>query len=260
MVTGEKIKNTATRILCISLTSIFLSSCQKDETEDLSLPAPPPAAVADEDYVPVYPNTDAILVSIKNFRVDKVTGQLEDQATGGARAIFPTKSGNLENAGDVKVQNTSLTCESGNQYAYQSDLLAPDGIPFPDQKVRWNISGNANVPAMNLISTEGFPGISPIAGNPESIDRSSEFTLGLEEHIQNADSVRYVIASSNGYIYADDWAVNHSVTFKPNRLKLLAPGEGIIKIIAFRTITAFINQKMIQAINQSVVTQKVTIY
>lgn len=237
-----------------------MSSCKKNEVETFAPTTPPPAKeVVTEDYVPVYPSTDAVLVSIKNISLDEDGNLLTENTAGNARAIFPTEAGNLVNAGEVLVQNNPLELGIGNQYTYANSSLSPLGISFPDNKIRWNISGNANVPDMNLMNTDGFPGVSSFLDNPETVDRSQDFTLGLTEHIQNADSVRYTIAGTNGYIYASDWAVNNSVTFTPAKLKQLDAGKGTIKITAFRTVTMSINQKVIQAINQTVIIKKITI-
>lgn len=234
-------------------------SCKKSEVEVFDAPDPIPVVSANDDYIPVYPNTDAVMVSIKNITYEENAGQLFEKSAGSARAIFPSAKGALVNAGDVTCQQVPLNFESGNLYGYQPSTLAPEGIAFPDNKLRWSVSGNSNIPNMNFMNIDGFPTISPILDNPETIDRSQEFTLGLTDHIQNADSVRFTITASNGQLFAEDWAVINSVTFSSNKLQALAPGEAVIKITAFRTVTMQVNEKIIQAINQSVISKKVTI-
>lgn len=236
---------------------LLVSSCKKGEVETLAPPPAPVGEINNDDYVPVYPNTDAVFVSIKHVTFEDNSGLPTEKTTGGARAVFPSKAGEFVNAGDVACQNTPLNCSTGNNYGYLPSSLAPEGISFPNNKLRWSVSGNSNIPNMNFINTDGFPVISPFLNNPETIDRSQQFILGLTENIQNADSVRYVISATNGYIYADDWAVNHSATFSPAKLKALAAGDAIIKITAFRTVAMYINDRMIRAVNQTVISKKV---
>lgn len=247
-------------MLILVCTGLFLlASCKKTEVEEFEQPTIPVAAdFTPEDYVPVYPDVDAMLVSIRNITFDDDNGMVTSASTGDAKAVFKSKSGKPEDAGEVKVQNAALKLGAGNRYDYQPTSLAPEGIQLPNH-LKWSISGKGEFPNMNLINTDGFPEISPLLDNPETVDRSRDFVLGLTEHIQNADSVRYTITASNGYIYADDWAANHSVTFTPQKLKVLAAGTGYVRIIVFRTVTMVINEKYIQAINQSVITKKITI-
>lgn len=251
----SKLNRSGLFVLCLSVLTI--TSCQKGEMDEFEQPAPLPAENQHDDYVPVYPDADAVMVSIKTISFENQGGNLYEQSAGSARAIFPSKTGTLVNAGEVRVENQPLNCETGNQYNYQPNTLAPQGIPFTNNKPRWSVSGNSNIPNMNFMNTTGFPEISPIAGDPETIDRTTEFTLGFTDPVINADSVRYTIISANGFIYSAEKGTSQSHTFSPEQLQLLDPGSGSIKITSFRTVTMFINQKNIQAINQTVISKKI---
>lgn len=232
--------------------------------EDLAPAEPNPeidTTVNLEDYVPTYPERTGILVSINNYTYENQNGTTVEKITGAAKAIFPDQSGNLRNAGNVAVQNVSLLAGTNNTYSFVPNSTNSPDFSFPNStNTRWAVSGNGDIPAMNFICTAGFPSMSEMVTSGPGIDRQNDFTLGTTLPFDNADSVRFTVFASNGYLFASSTSQHNSHTFESSKLLMLNAGTGYIRVTAFRTVPFEINGiTLIQYINESVVTKQITI-
>ncbi len=241
------------------LAAALFTSCAKED-----LPPPEMHTVVDTitdltDYLPIYPERSAILVSINNYSFSGQGGSAT-AVRGIAKAVFPDVSGNLRLAGNVSVQDISLSTSANNTYSFSPDPSAPEGIDFMNtSSLRWTISGNGDFPPVSFISVEGFPTMTAIIPGSPVVDRSKDFSLATEQNIDNADSVRFSIYSPNGQLFAVAAGRYNNHTFSVSRLSLLSAGSGYLRITAFRSISLEVNGMTLQYLNESVTTKPITI-
>lgn len=240
--------------------ALLFTGCAKDD-----LTPSDPKVVVDTttetiDYVPIYNDRTGILISINEYNYVSQNGISVENISGKAKALFPDDNGMLRTAGNVAVQNVSLSVTSNNSYDFAPTENLPSGINFINSNdVRWTISGNAEIPSMSFICVEGFPTMSEIKTDVTEIDRTKDFNMATEFPIENADSVRFNIFAPNGYLFADANGSHSSHVFTSSKLTLLNPGTSYIRITAFRTVPIEYNGQTIQYINESVTTKKIVI-
>lgn len=235
-----------------------LSACTKEYLPDTYTEVPA-TEVKTFEYLPVYPETDAMLFSVQETKFVNQNNQVTAHHTGKARARFNDNDGNSISAGTVKVQDVPLTISS-NQYTYNPDNLNPEGINYISSGAhRWTVSGSSQFPEVNFLCTRTIPEISPLLSTAEVIDRNQSFGVNTQQGVQNADSLRYTIFSSGGYYYATREANSPLHVFTPDKLAMLTPGKGILRLTAFNVTAIEINGKRLMYINQSITEKEVQI-
>lgn len=221
-------------ILILISVMTLASSCRKGEevTPDDN------TSTADEvkvrEYIPVDPSLTGTLVAVKYLDFDdaglNVTG-----TSGRAWAKFPGLDESMS-AGNVRVLGNLMNENTDHLYSYNAEGSTP-GLSFSQGISSWDISGSLTVPSGNFIVPGGFPQITGIITLSDTISRAEDFSFGTGNTIVNADSVRFSIFSSSSYVYANKESGEQFHTFKPELLKYLSQGEGLIMMTAFRYIT-----------------------
>lgn len=240
------------------LAVISFSACTKEYLPDTYTEAPS-GEVKTFEYLPFFPESDAMLFSIQETKFVNLNNQTTAIHAGKARARFEDNEGNLIQAGTVKVQDVPLSISS-NQYAYNPDNLNPEGINYLNSGAhRWTISGSSRFPEVNFLCSRTIPEISPLLSTSEVIDRNQSFGVNTQQGVQNADSLRYTIFSSGGYYYATRSANSPLHVFTPDKLVALTPGKGILRLTAFNVTPIEINGKKLMYVNQSITEKEVQI-
>lgn len=244
--------------ISLLLSIIFITGCTKEYLPD-SYTEVPSGTVSTVEYLPVYPETDAMLFSIQETKFVNENNQITAENTGKARARFEDENGNFIAAGTVKVQDVPLSI-STNQYTYNPDQLNPGGINYINSGAhRWTVSGNSLFPEVNFFCTRTIPDISPLLSTSEVIDRNQSFGVNTQQGVQNADSLRYTIFSAGGYYYATRSANSPLHVFTPDKLAALTPGKGILRLTAFNVTPIEINGKKMIYVNQAITEKEVQI-
>lgn len=237
---------------------IIVSGCTKEYLPD-SYTEAPSGEVKTFEYLPVYPETDAMLFSVQETKFIKENNQTSFINTGKARARFEDNDGNLISAGTVKVQDVELTISS-NEYSYNPNNLNPEGINYINSGAhRWSVSGTSQFPQVNFLCSRTIPEISPLLSTSDVIDRNQSFGVNTQQGVQNADSLRYTIFSSGGYYHATRSANSPLHVFTPDKLAALTPGKGILRLTAFNVTPIEINGKKLIYVNQSITEKEVQI-
>jgi hypothetical protein len=237
---------------------LFISACTKEYLPDTYTEVPAGSAVTFE-YLPSYPEYDAMFYSIQETRFENQNNASSAIHTGKARARFQDEDGKLVSAGTVKVQDVPLLLTS-NQYVYNPDNLNPEGINYVNSGAhRWTVSGSSQFPEVNFLCTRSLPEISPLLSTSEVIDRSQSFGVNTREGVQNADSLRYTIFSPGGYYYVTRPANSPLQVFTPDKLSVLTPGKGILRLTAFNVTPIEIHGKKLVYINLSITEKEVQI-
>ncbi len=237
---------------------IIISSCTKEYLPDTYTEAPT-GEVRTFEYLPEYPEADALLFSVQEIKFVNENSQLTAHHTGKARARFEDNDGKLISAGTVKVQDVPLS-NSYNQYVYNPDNLNPEGINYINSGAhRWSVSGSIGFPEVNFMCTRTIPEISPLLSTSDVIDRNQSFGVNTQQGVQNADSLRYTIFSSGGYYHATRSANSPLHVFTPDKLAALTPGKGILRLTAFNITPIEINGKKLIYVNQAITEKEVQI-
>lgn len=236
--------------LFISCGLIF-SACKKDDEDE------PEEEQQEEtsEAGPVYPRpegADGVLVAIETNTFTSQFGLQIATPFGTAVAVFPVGSSFVD-AGAVKVNNKALTKQDNNAYVYMPSLTDASGIDF--STVDWEVAGTSSVPAISHSVTVDFPKVSPISGDPSTVDVSAGFTLETENAITGADSVIFSVLGSKTLMVTKAGTM-YSHTFSASELNGLS-GTGYVQITAYSSETSNEGGKMIYYINESVVTNMV---
>lgn len=236
--------------LLISYGHIF-SACKKDEED-----APEEEQQEETSEAgPVYPQpegADGVLVAIETNTFTNQFGLQIATPFGTAVAVFPVGSSFVD-AGTVKVNSKALTKQDNNAYVYMPSLTDATGIDF--NTVEWEVAGASSVPAISHSVSADFPKVSPISGDPSSVDVSADFTLATENAITGADSVIFSVLGTKTLMVTKVGTM-YSHTFSASELNGFT-GTGYVQITAYSSETTNEGGKMIYYINESVVTNMV---
>jgi len=246
--------------------SLGLSSCEKDETPEPT-PEPAPVPVPATTPTPTNPTpspSDAkgVLVGIKTITFVNVPGfGTVQQALGVGVASFWETSGTFLDGGAVSVNTNVLTKGSNNIYTYTPSATNITGIDFSGNNTNWNVAGNSStgVSAINYDPNIGFPAIGSLSGSPTTLTRSSGFTLGSTTAISNADSVIFSVYGPSGTKQVVRAGNVSSYSFSSSELSGVGAGSGFVQICPYRIANSIISGKKYYFVNESVVTQSVTI-
>ncbi len=211
------------------------------------------------EYLPVYPQTDGMLYSIRETVFPDRNTPSNVQFRGKARARFDDGNNRLIWAGEVRVQDVPLHHDAGH-YFYDPDAINPEGINYQHSGAhRWYIAGNDSFPEIQFMCVRSIPDIFPIVTTSDIIDRNESFGVTTQQHIDNADSVRYTIFSAGAYYFVTRSSDSPLHVFTPDKLAVLAPGKGILRLTAFNTTSIEINGKKLVYINQAITEREMQI-
>ncbi|MEI6523636.1 MAG: hypothetical protein WCO37_09085 [Bacteroidota bacterium] len=250
-------------LVCIS---IGLISCEKDETPEPE-PEPTPATVPATTPTPSNPTpspSDAkgVLVGIKTITFVNVPGVgTIQQAIGVGVASFWETQGTFLDGGAVSVNTKSLVKGTNNVYTFTPTATDVTGIEFTGNSTNWSVAGNSStgVSAFTYNPNIGFPAIGALTGSPTTVTRASGFKLGSATAITNADSVIFSVYGPSGSKQVVKAGNVSSYSFTASELSGVGEGSGFVQICPYKIASATFTGKKYYFVNESVVTQSVTI-
>jgi hypothetical protein len=241
----------------IILTATSIMSCTREDLPDQLIEIS--GVVKTQEYLPVYPHADGMLYSIQETVFLDANGQSLVHHRGRARARFDDGNNRLIWAGVVSVQDVPLNHHAGH-YFYDPDAIHPEGINYHHSGAhRWYIAGNDSFPEIQFMCIRTIPDIFPLVTTSDIIDRNESFGVTTQKPIDNADSVRYTIFSSGAYYFVTRSSDSPMHVFTPDRLAVLTPGKGILRLTAFNSTTIEINGKRLVYINQAITEREIPI-
>jgi hypothetical protein len=250
-------------LVCIS---IGLISCEKDETpepEPEPTPAPTPATTpTPSNPTPSPSDAKGVLVGIKTITFVNVPGVgTIQQALGVGVASFWETSGTFLDGGAVSVNTKALTKGTNNVYTFTPTATDVTGIEFSGNNTDWSVAGNSStgVSAFTYNPNIGFPSIGALTGSPTTVTRSSGFTLGSSTGISNADSVIFSVYGPSGTKQVVKAGNVSSYSFSSAELSGVGEGSGFVQICPYKIANAIFGGKKYYFVNESVITQSVTI-
>ena len=251
------------KLIAIALLSFSISivSCNKDDDEVTPttpvVPTPPPPP---KNPVIEFANGNGTLSAVKTRSFKKVPlfGFIPVDL-GVAVAVFyddPT-SGVFVDAGTVTCESggiaEELTKQSNNSYAYTPGLNNTTGIDFSFGDVVWNVSGAGTVPPSTYSNYNYFPEVGMVTSET-TVKKNKDYTL-VVDNVSNSDSVLFMI----GGIFHTAPKATSAYTFTAAELGTLKAGINFVQVAAYNWISDNSTGKTYYYVNETVVTQEVTI-
>jgi hypothetical protein len=230
--------------------SVLVTGCKKDEDPDGENPTNQTG-----DPTQTYNFTDAfgVLSAINSISYTNVGGTLIPVELGTAVAVFPSAAGAQAflDAGTVQINGKSLTKQTNNSYVYQ-DFTNPLML----NQVKWDVSGNGNVPAISKQVAKPIPTYSNFGSLPASVTKANGLEVSIAGHVNNADSVLVVVAAGSKWVARTVAGNAAKVTFSAADLSSLPSStEGMVQVSPRNMTTETISSKKFYFINQATYTK-----
>jgi hypothetical protein len=261
LTTRRKSKYLNLIVIALLSFSFFIVSCNKDDDEVTPTtpvtPTPPPPP---KNPVIEFANGNGTLSAVKTRSFQKVPffGFIPVDL-GVAVAVFyddPT-SGVFLDAGTVTCESggtgEELTKQSNNSYAYTPGLNNTTGIDFSSGDVVWNVSGAGTVPTSMYSNYNYFPEVGMVTSET-TVKKNKDYTL-VVDNVSNSDSVLFMI----GGIFHTAPMATSMYTFTAAELGKLAAGINFVQVAAYNVNIDNSTGKTYYYVNETVVTQQVTI-
>ena len=236
--------------------SVSFVSCDKDEEETAPATPAPTAPTTPDNPTVAFTDGNGTLTGVNSRTFQNIPG-LGSVAIdfGLAVAVFydDPSTGTFLEAGTVMCEGEDLKMQTNNSYVYTPGIANQEGIDFSSGDVTWNIEGMGTVPQIDYTTYIGFPSVGHIASDKE-LSRTADYTLEAAS-ISNADSVIFML----GGIYHIVAGFNSSYTFTKAELSTLVAGANFMQITAYRWDATVSNGKTYYFVNETVVTEPVTI-
>lgn len=242
----------AIALLCMSVSVV---SCDKEEDEVVPTPTPTTPTAPGNPTVD-FADGNGTLTAVNSRTFQNIPG-LGSVAIdlGIAVAVFyddPTTGTFLE-AGTVMCEGEDLKKQANNSYVYTPGPLNQEGIDFSNGDVTWNIEGMGTVPQFDYTTYIDFPNVEKMTSE-KTVDKTADYTLE-SAGISNADSVIFIL----GGIYHIVAGFNSSHTFTKAELATLEAGANFAQITAYRWDANVAGGKTYYFVNETVVTEPITI-
>ncbi len=204
---------------------------------------------------PTFQDGYGTLSAVKSTTFQDVPGfgQLEiDLGLAVASCFNGTDFTSFVSGGSVSCEGSDLSSNPNNSYAFTPSVALPTGIDFsgnPD----WVVGGNGDIPAFTHTTSIGFP----TAGNVTSsatVSLSDGYTISIA-NVTGADSVLYMV----GGVSATEPGNVTSHTFTAADLSDLTAGPSVVQAAAYKIEEQVFSGKNFWFVNETVVTQSVTL-
>lgn len=252
-------KKNQTLLLLLTVFTLF-ASCSKDDDSDNSTPVPPTASTP--STVPVIADANGVLVSVKSitWTINPFFPFPVISQVGTAVAVFSDSPGSstFVNAGNVQCESNFLTRQGNNSYVFTPSATAPTGISF-NTNPEWVVQGAGSIPALNRITTMGFPSGIDSVSNGATINKNNDYTLNSAGNITNSDSVLFIVAGPSATLSRTLPGNTVSCTFSANEMATIGAGNGIIQIAPYNVESTTTGGKKFYLVNEVVVSRNVTI-
>ncbi len=251
--TNQKHKSMKARISFLTMllfaTSLTFTSCSdSDDEED----APAPSSTPAPDGIPVIPMADAALIAVESFSItDTPLGPIESNVGTGV-AVFYDANNNFVTAGDVSLNETALTLNDNNTYTLIPSLDAIFGVDF-STGVNWLVEGGKGFSTLDHSVNFGFPDVGELSVE-STVDRSQDYTIQVNS-VSGADSIIYMVNEVMKTVAGNQ----NTCTFTSDELSALSGGTGIVQAAAYKMQGQEFSGKSVYFVNESVVSQTVTI-
>ncbi len=237
------------------IAAVGFTSCDKEETPDQEVPQETSVQTA----YPQYDDADGILVGIKSITKQETAGFPIEIELGTAVAAFFDGPGSttLLDAGTVELNESSLSKQSNNSYVFIPSATDFQGIDFSGG-ASWEVSGNGEVDAISD-DFNRFPG-TPELNEVEDITKGEAFTVSIAGSVSSTDSILVVVSSQDGSSINKTFArTQTSFSFTATESGNLNTGTGLVQVVPYAFTQVDVSGKNIYFINETVVTQNVTI-
>jgi hypothetical protein len=190
-----------------------------------------------------------VLAAVKSISYQTAGGFTIPVEVNTAVAVFVPSPGatTFSSAGNVTINGSSLKKYQNNSYIYDN-LLSP--LSF--NEVKWDVSGEGDVPTISKTVNRGFPAFSSYASIPETFSLASGLSVPLGSSISNADSVVVVVAGSKDAKVKIVRAGVANATFSAAELSNLGTGAtGMISITPYNFTIETIAGRKYYFVNES---------
>lgn len=229
--------------------SVLFTGCKKDEDPD----GENPTQTGDPTQTYNYPDAFGVLAAVNSVTYTNAGGMLIPVELGTAVAVFTGSAGaqSFVDAGTVQINAKPLTKQTNNSYVYQ-DFASPLML----NQVKWDVSGNSNVPAISKQVAKPIPTYTNYSSLPASVTKVNGLEVSIAGHVSNADSVLVVVAAGSKWVARTVAGNAAKVTFSAADLSSL-PGssEGMVQVSPRNMTTETISSKKFYFINQATYTK-----
>lgn len=226
----------------VLLTFLFVSCDKKeDETPDNNNQSSTENLNFSDSY--------GVLAAVKSISYQTAGGFTIPVEVNTAVAVFVPSPGatTFSSAGNVTINGSSLKKYQNNSYIYDN-LLSP--LSF--NEVKWDVSGEGDVPTISKTVNRGFPAFSNYASIPETFSLASGLSVPLGSSISNADSVVVVVSGSKDAKVKIVRAGVANATFSATELSNLGTGTtGMISITPYNFTVETISGRKYYFVNES---------
>ncbi|HAW52152.1 MAG TPA: hypothetical protein DCX54_07475 [Flavobacteriales bacterium] len=244
----------AIAILSLSMLTV---SCNKDKDDTTpttpTVPTPPPAPESPSiEFTDGNGTLSAVIT--RTFQKVPLFGFVPVDF-GVAVAVFyddPT-SGVFLDAGTVMCEGFELTKQTNNSYVYVPSKTNTVGIDYSIGTVSWDVTGAGTVPPNNFTNYNYFPEVGKISSET-TINKSKDYVLSSTS-VSNSDSVIFMI----GGIYHTAAGATSSYTFTASELSKLNAGINYVQVTAYNVYSDASSGKTYYYVNETVVTEQVTL-
>ncbi len=225
-----------------------------DDTQTQTVDVAGSSGGNDENPQLSFSDADGALYAINSESVTSQGGFDITITLGTAVAWFGSPT-SFESAGTVSWAQGSdgadLDIQPNNSYNWVETDFNTSGFSS-SSALDWDVSGANSTPAFTYSDTRSFPDLDQITSET-TINASEEYVLSHNGLISNADSVYYIISSSNGSSIKRSSSSVTSMTFSPADLADVGTGTAIFQIAAFSITSDEFSGKKIYFVKETVV-------
>lgn len=247
------------RIFVIALLSmsITLVSCDKSEDEDpTNTPTPTPPPTPPENPVPIFGAGNGTLTAVnsRTFQSIPFVGKTAVDL-GIAVAVFYDGAGSTSflDAGAVTCEGENLKKDNNNSYVYTPAPTNTVGIDFSGGSAEWEVTGSSSIPTFIASNNSNFPDINAMTSET-SIDITKPYTLSTDK-AWYSDSIIYMLGGIMHVVASGTL----SYTFTAAEVGSLTKGANFAQITGYNWVTVIEDGKEFHLVNETVVTESVTI-
>ncbi len=156
------------------------------------------------------------------------------------------------NGGTVSCEDEQLTEQENGSYVFIPSQTNYKGIEF-DGDPSWVVSGSPGVPAIDHTTSVGFPTVGEI-NSDETVSKGADYVLTVNG-VQGADSVIFMLG---GVVHYEPGNATSS-TFTSAEIDSMGTGPSFAQAAAYIVEEQIFESKNFWFVNETVVTQSVTI-
>lgn len=232
--------------LVIALSGFVLTSCKKDNTSDNN-------STNAVKTTPSFNNAIGVMVALKTTTYVTAVGmEIPTEINSAVAAFYDTPGAQqFVDAGTVSLNTLSLKKYDNNSYLYDNFLT-----PISLSQIKWSVSGNGTIPAINKTVSRSMPDYSGYSTLPISVSKVDGFTISLAGKLSSTDSVYvFLVDLKSKYVMKRAGGNATSIVFSSSDLAALQAGNGMIMMAPFNFSFEDYSSKKVYFVNESVYTK-----